>query len=195
MVGAGDQSFIADDDAGQGANHLNFKLSYYRGKVGLTDANLNIIDKVCYGPQTTNVSEGRSPDGASAIPVLYDPHAGHRQPGDRGHRRHHDDAPHLQLCPGLEVLLSESRCDQRHMDTDHLRRLDVDERRGRADKRAGHPDEAGWSNGQPCSLPNKSGGVVYPTFYFRTHFTYAGGDPSITTLTLTTNVTTAATST
>ena len=40
----------------------------------------------------------------------------------------------------------------------------------------------------PTALPNKPGGGVYSTFYFRTHFTYAGGDPSITTLTLTTDV-------
>ncbi|GAH81341.1 unnamed protein product, partial [marine sediment metagenome] len=57
--------FIADDVNTPG--HLDFKLSANRGMIGLFDAELNEIDKVLYGPQTTDVSQGRSPDGADSF--------------------------------------------------------------------------------------------------------------------------------
>jgi len=54
--------FIADDVNNPG--HLDFKLSSDGEIIGLFDAQLNEIDKVLYGPQTTNVSQGRSQDGS-----------------------------------------------------------------------------------------------------------------------------------
>ncbi|MFZ0035145.1 MAG: lamin tail domain-containing protein [Sedimentisphaerales bacterium] len=57
--------FIADDVNAPG--HLDFKLSADRGMIGLFDAERNEIDKVIYGPQTTDISQGRSPDGTDAF--------------------------------------------------------------------------------------------------------------------------------
>jgi hypothetical protein len=42
---------------------VDFRLSADNEMIGLFDAGLNQIDKVLYGPQTTDVSYGRAPDG------------------------------------------------------------------------------------------------------------------------------------
>jgi len=57
--------FIADDDNEPG--HLDFRLSADGEIIGLYDAGLNEIDKVLYGPQTTDASQGRAPDGTDHI--------------------------------------------------------------------------------------------------------------------------------
>src|SRR6185436_12127499 len=62
--------FLADGDAGLGADHLDFHLSPDRGSIGLADMASNIIDCVFYGPQITDSSEGRRPDGASLISIF-----------------------------------------------------------------------------------------------------------------------------
>jgi hypothetical protein len=66
--------FIADDVNAPG--QLDFKLSADRGMIGLFDAERNEIDKVIYGPQTTDISQGRSPNGSDhfeffALPTPY----------------------------------------------------------------------------------------------------------------------------
>ena len=57
--------FIADDHNEPG--HLDFRLSADGEIIGLYDAELNEIDKVLYGPQTTDASHGRAPDGTYHI--------------------------------------------------------------------------------------------------------------------------------
>ena len=47
--------------------HVDFRLSADGEMIGLLDAGLNEIDKVIYGPQTTDVSQGRAPDGAESF--------------------------------------------------------------------------------------------------------------------------------
>jgi hypothetical protein len=56
----------ADDDETEGADHLNFNLSADQESITLLDEDLNVIDKVLFLSQTTDVSEGRSPDGADS---------------------------------------------------------------------------------------------------------------------------------
>jgi hypothetical protein len=46
------------------SGHVDFRLSADNEMIGLFDAGLNEIDKVIYGPQTTDVSYGRAPDGS-----------------------------------------------------------------------------------------------------------------------------------
>ncbi|MHC5091871.1 MAG: lamin tail domain-containing protein, partial [Planctomycetota bacterium] len=55
---------FADDDETEGADHLNFNLSSDSESITLADQELNVIDKVAFLSQTTDVSEGRVPDGA-----------------------------------------------------------------------------------------------------------------------------------
>src|SRR5262249_57365142 len=63
IAGGGYLVFIADGDAGAGPNHVNFKLGSEKGMIGLFSAN-GAIDTVIYGPQTTDVSMGRQPNGS-----------------------------------------------------------------------------------------------------------------------------------
>jgi hypothetical protein len=66
----GPLSFIAGHDfavlRADGRNrpgHVDFRLSADVEMIGLFDSDLKGIDRVIYGPQTTNVSQGRMPDG------------------------------------------------------------------------------------------------------------------------------------
>lgn len=53
--------FTADDSSDDG--HVDFRLSADQEMIALYDSELNEIDKVIYYSQTTDVSQGRSPDG------------------------------------------------------------------------------------------------------------------------------------
>ena len=50
---------------GNDPSELDFKYSADGEMIGLFDAGLNMIDQVLYGPQTTDVSQGRTPDGSA----------------------------------------------------------------------------------------------------------------------------------
>jgi Lamin Tail Domain len=52
----------ADNDQGQGANHLGFSLSGEGEEFGLYDLNGNLVDAISFGPQNEDVSYGRLPD-------------------------------------------------------------------------------------------------------------------------------------
>jgi hypothetical protein len=67
---------IADGDPQDGLNHLNFRLSADQEIIALFDADLNEIDKVIYGPQTADVSQGRVPDGADTYAFCEPPTPG-----------------------------------------------------------------------------------------------------------------------
>jgi hypothetical protein len=72
--GDGFALFSADDSNQPG--HVDFKLSSDIGMLGLFDSGLNQIDKVLYGPQTTDVSYGRVPDGGDNFEFLELPTPG-----------------------------------------------------------------------------------------------------------------------
>lgn len=60
--------FWADNQALQGPLHLNFRLGASSEQIGLYDADArgNVpLDTVTFGPQQTDVSQGRCPDGSS----------------------------------------------------------------------------------------------------------------------------------
>lgn len=54
-----------DDDSAQGPLHANFKLSASGEFIGISSPDLTVIDSVTFGPQTSDVSFGRTPDGGS----------------------------------------------------------------------------------------------------------------------------------
>jgi hypothetical protein len=65
FIGGGGYSvFIADNDPGKGADHVNFRLASEQGEIGLFSAELEEIDWVIYGPQRRDISFGRCPDGS-----------------------------------------------------------------------------------------------------------------------------------
>jgi hypothetical protein len=78
VAGHGYAVFRADNSSVPG--HLSFRLSADQGVIGLFDGELNEVDKVLYGPQTTDVSEGRTPDGADPIEPLSLPTPGAANP-------------------------------------------------------------------------------------------------------------------
>jgi hypothetical protein len=59
------QIFWADGEPEQGPFHTSFKLSADGEDIGIFDASLNAIDEYIFGPQTTDISEGRFPNGSS----------------------------------------------------------------------------------------------------------------------------------
>ncbi len=65
IPGDGYLVLAADDRIDSG--HLGFKLSSGGEMIALFDAAFNEIDKVLFGPQTTDVSQGRSPNGSARL--------------------------------------------------------------------------------------------------------------------------------
>jgi hypothetical protein len=65
IAGQGFAVFRADNRDRPG--HVNFRLSADVEIIGLCDAELKEIDRVIYGPQTTNASQGRMPDGTDSL--------------------------------------------------------------------------------------------------------------------------------
>jgi len=60
-----------DEDVNQGPLHANFKLSNSGEFLALVDSNgLSIIDSLTFGPQTSDISYGRLPDGGENWSIL-----------------------------------------------------------------------------------------------------------------------------
>jgi len=82
FVGAsGYALFKADGDTNQGPDHLSFSLSASQGEIGLFTGDSALIDSIVYGPQSTDVSQGRTPSGGSAITLFTQPTPGGPNPG------------------------------------------------------------------------------------------------------------------
>ncbi len=76
--------FVADGNAAAGADHLGFQLAHERGIISLIAPDSSIIDLVLYGPQLTDVSQGRSPSGSAEIISFPTPSPGSANPGTAG---------------------------------------------------------------------------------------------------------------
>ena len=55
--------WVDDDEETQGPLHASFKLSAGGDNIIISDASLTIVDDYAFGPQTTDISEGRFPNG------------------------------------------------------------------------------------------------------------------------------------
>jgi len=71
--------FLADKSSAVG--HVNFRLSTAGGAIRLFNGQSKEIDKVVYGVQTTDVSQGRTPDGAGKLEHFPLPTPGTANPG------------------------------------------------------------------------------------------------------------------
>jgi hypothetical protein len=67
IAGSGYRTFVADDNENAGANHVNFNLNANRDSIALFDRHLNRIDMAIVLTQTTDVSQGLSPDGSRTV--------------------------------------------------------------------------------------------------------------------------------
>jgi len=74
-------AFAADGNADNGADHLAFKLSPNDGAIALSAPDGSFIDVILYGPQTTDVSEGRTPNGSDTRAFFNVPTPGSPNPG------------------------------------------------------------------------------------------------------------------
>ncbi len=74
IAGQGFAVFRADSRDRPG--HVDFRLSADVEIIGLCDAGLKEIDRVIYGPQTTNISQGRMPDGTDSLEFFELPSPG-----------------------------------------------------------------------------------------------------------------------
>ncbi len=74
------QRLIADGEASAGADHVSFNLNGDQGEIGLFDSKLGAIDLIYYQAQRLNFSQGRSPNGGSAIVFLDTPTPGSPNP-------------------------------------------------------------------------------------------------------------------
>jgi hypothetical protein len=93
IAGGGFAVFLADDNEEAGPDHLNFNLSALQGMIALLASDLSWIDCVIYGPQGSDVSQGRRPNGAVSYAFFDAPTPG---------------APNLGLIvPGSTVVINE----------------------------------------------------------------------------------------
>jgi hypothetical protein len=71
--------FWADDTPSQGVRHLGFKLSSTNGDLLImSNPSGELMDSVAFGPQTQEVSLGRSPDGRGAWKLFTSPSPGRK---------------------------------------------------------------------------------------------------------------------
>ena len=61
------QTFVADGNTGGGADHANFSLRGAGEAIGISAANGVLIDGISFAQQEQNISEGRFPDGDTAV--------------------------------------------------------------------------------------------------------------------------------
>lgn len=168
LAEGGHVAFIADGDPQDGATHLNFKLSPDQGMIGLFNTQTNLIDCVIYGPQVTDISEGRRPSGADTIsffgpPTLTQPTPGAPNPGSSG------IITVSNITVNLLPMISTWRYDRSNFDLG-------------TEWRAIDYNDSGWEQGlallgvESSSLPFPIG-TFFPnynsfqvTYYFRTRF-------------------------
>ncbi len=78
VPGGGFAAFLADGQSRPG--HVDFRLSPDGEIIALSDAEGTEIDKLLYGPQTTDVSQGRVPDGMDSLAFFTLPTPGVANP-------------------------------------------------------------------------------------------------------------------
>ena len=97
VAGGGFALFIADGNDDAGADHLNFQLAAEGGSIGLFHASLALIDCVVYGPQQTDVSMGRRPNGSDNLAFFDTPTPGASNP--------------ILILPGTTIVINEVLAD------------------------------------------------------------------------------------
>jgi hypothetical protein len=181
MAAGGYQSFVADGNASQGANHVNFTLNPDVGQIMLSDAALNPIDVINYGPQMTDVSQGRSPSGGDTLANFSQPTPGGPNPAANGGNTSVTNITSVSVT--LLDITNVWRYDNSGTD------------RGTTWYPAAFNDSA-WPSGTglfgfettpaeypyafhtTIPAPNQSGGHI--TVYYRTHFNWNGSLTNVT---------------
>jgi hypothetical protein len=170
-IGAGGYVlFKADGDPGQGPDHLSFQLASSQGEVGLLRGDFSPVDWVVYGPQSTDVSQGRSPNGGDAIALFSQLTPGGPNPG-AGTGASTTTVNLLPVNASWKYRASSTSYHGTYQETGF--------------------DDSGWSSGRQLlhyesdginsvsgfvktTQMARNGSAPYATYYFRTHFQYDG---------------------
>jgi len=155
-------AFRADGEVEKGADHLGFKLASEQGEIGLFVPNGTPIDRVIYGPQRTDISQGRQPSGAITLADFLVPTPGALNPAS---------APELVAETLVLVTLTNSWSYN-----------EIDDLTGTGWEQPEF-DDSGWPVGEalfyldsdPVDGPTNTPLLaVVPTAYFRTWFQHDG---------------------
>ena len=177
VAAGGYRLFIADGDTTEGADHLGFKLAGEQGMVALLTEDLATIDCIHYGPQRRDISQGRTPDGDAAFAFFPLPSPGAANPVSTAF---------LQITTLLDMTNTWRYYQDGSLDG--------------VEWAATTFDDQAWPEG-PALLYHGLSALPAPkntelqryldggpdqvlTYYFRTHFSFAG-DPASTVLELT----------
>ena len=146
-----------------------------QGEIGLFAADNGLLDNIVYGPQSTDVSQGRSPNGSTSVIFFNQPTPGAPNPGSTGGGG----------TTVVNLISANQSWKYRSNGTDHS-----------ADFFPTAFNDSGWASGaqllyvETAALANSEGFVKttalppdaanpnpalpYNTVYFRTHFSYSG---------------------
>jgi hypothetical protein len=169
--------FKADGDIDQGPDHLDFKLAATQGEIGLFDSALNLIDNIVYGSQSSDVSEGRTPNGASTIVLFNQPTPGAPNPGSLGGTSTTTTnlIPATQTWKYLNPPTAAPALDGMGRD---FTNSSYDDTSWSSGAQLLYIETAALANGEgftkTTALPGIAAAHPYQTYYFRTHFTYSG---------------------
>ena len=177
LAAGGYTFFKADDDVNQGPEHVNFKLDALQGEIGFFSPAQVLIDNVVYGPQSSDVSQGRTPNGADTLAFFNQPTPGAPNPGALA-----GSTTTVPLMAPTQVWKYFANASA----------APANDGSGRAFT---HPlyTDAAWPSGggvlyiessafpantdgfaKTTALPGISATVPYQTYYFRTHFNFSG---------------------
>ncbi len=179
-------SFKADSDPQQGADHLAFKLTPTQGEIGFFDPAQNLIDSIVYGSQSTDVSEGRTPNGTSTFAFFNQPTPGAPNPGVVGGGGGGTTTVHLVPANQtwryyVGVTAAPPNDAQSRPFTDSLF---TDTSWNGPSQQLLYIENAALTNGdgftKASALPGFGAARPYQTYYFRTHFTYSGALNGVT---------------
>ena len=181
-------SFKADGDTSQGPDHVDFKLSALQGELGFMSPTLDALDVVIYGPQRTDISQGRSPDGALNVATFPQPSPGAPNPFDNS-----------SISTNTVVVPNVITAGGTWSYFVHASAAPANDGSGRDFTHALYDDSA-WPTAagcfyiEPSAFPANTDGFAkttlltgftatrpYQTYYFRKHFTYDGALPSANT--------------
>ncbi|MEK0448809.1 MAG: Inner spore coat protein [Verrucomicrobiota bacterium] len=169
-------SFKADGDTTQGPDHANFRLSPLQGEIGLMSPAQSAIDVVIYGPQTTDISQGRTPNGSLSTNFFTQPTPGAPNPSVS------TSTNTVVVMPPLQTWKYWANATTAPANDGSGNAYTVPAYDDAAWTAAAgqilhiEPDNLTWGFGfvKTTTLPGYAAPRPYQTYYFRTHFNYTG---------------------
>jgi hypothetical protein len=174
--------FKADSDVDQGPDHVDFKLAATQGEIGLFDSALNLIDNIVYGSQSSDVSEGRTPNGASTIVLFNQPTPGAPNPGSLGGTT----TTTTNLIPATQAWKWYGTTDAPPLDAQSRDFINpaYNDSSWTSNAQLLYIETAALTNTEGFTkttvLPGLTTTKPYQTYYLRTHFAYSGALTGVT---------------